>query len=133
MGSEEKLSTALGTKRVMKKKRLTNVLRGGAVIPLALALVAIATPYLLTHGFPFIALALQRAFAVVCHQRPERSLELFGGHAAVAFAVGESTLERRSAPQLFYSAGWRSRFCCSRRHSTWPTSSARAQIFTVTG
>ena len=54
-----------------------------ALLPLSLALLAIAAPYLLTHGFPFIAIVLQRGFALVCHQRPERSFEIFGAHTAV--------------------------------------------------
>jgi uncharacterized membrane protein len=53
-----------------------------AVPPVALASAAVATPYLLTHGFP-IGLAVQRGFAIVCHQRPERSLWIFGGSIAV--------------------------------------------------
>ena len=53
-----------------------------ALLPLALACTAVATPYLLTHS-PLIGLALQQGFALVCHQRPERSLWIFGGIAAV--------------------------------------------------
>jgi uncharacterized membrane protein len=53
------------------------------LLPLLLASAAVAVPYLLTHGFPAIGLALQRGFALVCHQRPERSFALFGGNVAV--------------------------------------------------
>ena len=53
------------------------------LVPLLLAGVALAVPYLLTHGFLTIGLALQRGFALVCHQRPERSFSLFGSSVAV--------------------------------------------------
>jgi uncharacterized membrane protein len=52
------------------------------LLPLALACTAIATPYLLVHG-SLIGLALERGFALVCHQRPERSFWVFGGTVAV--------------------------------------------------
>lgn len=51
--------------------------------PLLLALAALAVPYFLTHGFLVVGLALQRGFALICHQRPERSFWLFGGSVAV--------------------------------------------------
>jgi uncharacterized membrane protein len=54
-----------------------------AVVPLLLVVAAVAVPYFLTHGFLTIGLALQRGFALVCHQRPERSFWLFGGSVAV--------------------------------------------------
>lgn len=63
------------------KRDVTNAVRWG--IPLTVATLAIATPYFLTHGFPFLALALQRGFGLVCHQDPERSLTVFGGQVAV--------------------------------------------------
>lgn len=66
----------------MNKDGISNIVWWG-LIPLTLALLAIATPYLFTHSFPFIALVSERAFALVCHQHPERSLEIFGGHVAV--------------------------------------------------
>jgi uncharacterized membrane protein len=53
-----------------------------ALIPLALAFVAVALPYLWTHA-PVIAFAVQHAFSLVCHQRPERSFWVFGGPVAV--------------------------------------------------
>jgi uncharacterized membrane protein len=52
------------------------------LVPLALASAALGTPYLLTHG-ALIGLALERGFAIVCHQRPERLFRLFGGSVAV--------------------------------------------------
>ena len=53
------------------------------LLPLALAASALAVPYFLTHGFLVMGLALERGFALVCHQRPERSFWLFGGSVAV--------------------------------------------------
>jgi uncharacterized membrane protein len=53
------------------------------VVPLTLAAAAIAAPYFLTHGFPAIGFALYRGFAIICHQRPERSFWIFGAEAAV--------------------------------------------------
>ncbi|MFZ0913690.1 MAG: DUF2085 domain-containing protein [Candidatus Korobacteraceae bacterium] len=43
----------------------------------------IAAPYFLTHGFLAMGLALERGFAIVCHQRPERSFWIFGDEMAV--------------------------------------------------
>ena len=54
-----------------------------ALVPLALVAAAAATPYFLTHGAPLLGLALERGFAIVCHQRPERSFALFGATIAV--------------------------------------------------
>ena len=42
----------------------------------------VATPWLLAHS-PVIGFALQRGFALVCHQQAERSFVLFGGSVAV--------------------------------------------------
>ncbi len=56
---------------------------GWAIVPLALAITAFAVPYFLTHGFLPIAFALQRGFALVCHQRPERSFFIFGAPVGV--------------------------------------------------
>ena len=53
-----------------------------AIAPAALGLVAIATPFFL-HSIPRLGFALQRGFALVCHQQPERSFFLFGGSVAV--------------------------------------------------
>jgi len=53
-----------------------------AIAPAALGLVAIATPFFL-HSTPLLGFVLQRGFALVCHQRPERSLFLLGGTVAV--------------------------------------------------
>jgi uncharacterized membrane protein len=54
-----------------------------AVVPLVLAGAAAGTPYLLRHGFLPIAFALRRGFALVCHQRPERSFWLSDAPVAV--------------------------------------------------
>ena len=54
-----------------------------AALPLALIAAALAVPDFLTHGFLPIAFALQRGFALVCHQRPERSFFIFGAQVAV--------------------------------------------------
>ena len=53
-----------------------------AIVPATLAVVAIAVPVLMAR-MPEIGFALQRGFALVCHQRPERSFILFGGSVAV--------------------------------------------------
>jgi uncharacterized membrane protein len=53
-----------------------------ASLPLTLAAIACAVPWLLSHS-PEIGLALQRGFSLVCHQRPDRSFMLFGGSVAV--------------------------------------------------
>ena len=57
--------------------------KGCIFAPLALAIAAVGVPYFSTHGFLPIALALQRGFAVVCHQHPERSVWIFGAPVAV--------------------------------------------------
>ena len=54
-----------------------------ALVPFALLCAAIAVPYLLAHGFLAIGVALERGFAIVCHQRPERSFWILGGSVAV--------------------------------------------------
>lgn len=54
-----------------------------AVAPAAFACAAISGPWLQTHPHFALALALQRGFALVCHQRPERSFWLFGAPVAV--------------------------------------------------
>jgi uncharacterized membrane protein len=51
--------------------------------PLLLACGAIATPYLLTHNRLPLGLVLDRGFALVCHQRPERCFWIFGAPVAV--------------------------------------------------
>jgi uncharacterized membrane protein len=53
------------------------------LVPLALTCAALAVPYLFTHGAPAVAMALQHGFALVCHQRPERSFWLFGTEVGV--------------------------------------------------
>ena len=57
--------------------------KGWAFAPLALAIAALAVPYFVTHGFLVIAFALERGFALVCHQRPERSFVVSGAPVAV--------------------------------------------------
>lgn len=54
-----------------------------ALLPLALALAAVSAPFLVTHRFPALGFALSRAFALICHQRPERSFWIFGAQVAV--------------------------------------------------
>jgi uncharacterized membrane protein len=51
-------------------------------MPLALACAAIAPSYLTTHFLP-LAYAIRQGFALVCHQRPERSFWMFGVPVAV--------------------------------------------------
>jgi uncharacterized membrane protein len=53
-----------------------------AMLPLALAATACGVPCLLARS-PEIGLALQRGFALVCHQQPERSFVMFGASVAV--------------------------------------------------
>ncbi len=53
-----------------------------SLVPIGLACAAIASPWLLMHS-PVLGLALRRGFALVCHQRPDRSLVLLGGTVAV--------------------------------------------------
>jgi uncharacterized membrane protein len=54
-----------------------------ALAPVALVCAALVTPYLLRNGFLPIGFALERGFALVCHQRPERCFWMFGGQVAV--------------------------------------------------
>ena len=56
------------------------------LVPLTLAAAVVAAPFLLTHGFPAMGMALYRGFAIVCHQRPERSLWISGGAAMAVCA-----------------------------------------------
>ena len=53
-----------------------------AIVPAMFAVVAIAVPVLMAR-VPEIGFAVQRGFALACHQRPERSFILFGGSVAV--------------------------------------------------
>jgi uncharacterized membrane protein len=53
------------------------------LVPLTFVVAVIAAPYFLTHGLLAMGLALERGFAIVCHQRPERSFWIFGGSVAV--------------------------------------------------
>lgn len=52
-------------------------------LPFTLACFAVTVSYLWTHGFPAIALVVQRGFALVCHQHAERSFFALGGAVAV--------------------------------------------------
>ena len=53
-----------------------------AILPATFAVVAVAVPVLMVR-VPEIGFALQRGFALVCHQQPDRSFFLFGGSVAV--------------------------------------------------
>jgi uncharacterized membrane protein len=53
------------------------------LVPLTLVAAVVAAPYFLTHGLLAMGLALERGFAIICHQRPERSFWIFGGSVAV--------------------------------------------------
>jgi uncharacterized membrane protein len=53
------------------------------LVPLALVAAAVAAPYCLTHGLLAMGLALERGFAIICHQRPERSFWISGAEMAV--------------------------------------------------
>jgi uncharacterized membrane protein len=53
------------------------------LVPLTFVAAVVAAPYFLTHGFLAIGMALDRGFAIVCHQRPERSFWIFGAEMAV--------------------------------------------------
>jgi uncharacterized membrane protein len=50
---------------------------------LAFAFAAIAVPWLFAHRSFALALALERGFALICHQRPQRCFWIFGGAVAV--------------------------------------------------
>ena len=51
--------------------------------PVVLAGAAIATPYCSTHNLLALGVALHSGFALICHQRPERSFWIFGMPVAV--------------------------------------------------
>lgn len=51
--------------------------------PAALACAAMIAPWLWTHGYRALPFALQHAFSLVCHQRPERCFWIFGAPVAV--------------------------------------------------
>src|ERR1700759_4044801 len=53
------------------------------MVPLAMVAMTISVAYFWTHNFPVLALALHRGFALICHQRPERSFWIFGTPLAV--------------------------------------------------
>ena len=54
-----------------------------ALVPITLLGAALAAPYLSSHSFVVLAFALHHGFALVCHQRPERSFFVFGAPVAV--------------------------------------------------
>jgi uncharacterized membrane protein len=54
-----------------------------SLIALLLAGAAVAVPWLFAHHSFALGLALDRGFALICHQRPERSFWIFGGAVAV--------------------------------------------------
>ena len=54
-----------------------------AIAPLLLTAAAVCAPYWSTHGALPSYFALQRAFSLICHQRPERSFWIFGAPVAV--------------------------------------------------
>jgi uncharacterized membrane protein len=51
--------------------------------PLAVAVAVVTAPYFIIHGPMVLGIALQHAFALVCHQRPERCFWIFGAPVAV--------------------------------------------------
>jgi uncharacterized membrane protein len=51
--------------------------------PALLAVFALSVSYLSTHTAPASAFILQRGFALICHQRPDRSFWIFGAPVAV--------------------------------------------------
>ena len=65
------------------RSSLVFFLNSWALIPIALLSIALAVPYLLTHSFVTLAFVLRHGFALVCHQRPERSFWIFGAPVAV--------------------------------------------------
>jgi len=54
-----------------------------ALVPAALVITVLAVPYLIARGWLVVAIPLQHGFALVCHQRPERSFWIFGAPVAV--------------------------------------------------
>ncbi|MGB8889814.1 MAG: DUF2085 domain-containing protein [Candidatus Korobacteraceae bacterium] len=68
---------------LIRQRNLIVDWNGWALAPIALVAAVLAVPYFQMHGFLPIGLALQRGFALVCHQRPERSFWIFGAPVAV--------------------------------------------------
>jgi uncharacterized membrane protein len=93
--------------------RKGQLVKRSAIVPATFAVVAVAVPWLVTR-VPEIGFALQRGFALVCHQQPERSFILFGGSVAVCarclgIYFGAATgllmrVSRRVAMQFFIAA-----------------------------
>lgn len=67
----------------LRRRPLTFQLNVVALAPLVLVAAVLAVPYLFTHNLAAIGFALQRAFALICHQRPERSFWIYGMPVAV--------------------------------------------------
>ena len=73
----------IGSGNLIRQRNLIVGWNGWALAPIALVAAVLAVPYFQMHGFLPIAFALQRGFALVCHQRPERSFWIFGAPVAV--------------------------------------------------
>ena len=58
-------------------------MNGWFALPVLLAALAVAAPLFSANGFVALAFALRHAFALICHQRPERSFWMFGASVAV--------------------------------------------------
>ena len=58
-------------------------MKAWALVPFGLASLAVLVSLLLGHGHAVAGALLQRGFALVCHQQPERSFWWFGGSVAV--------------------------------------------------
>jgi uncharacterized membrane protein len=78
-----------------------------AVVPAALAALAIAAPFLADS--PWLAISIRRFFSVVCHQDPARSFWIAGAPVAVCVrclgiylgaAVGSAGVLRACRPRL---------------------------------
>jgi uncharacterized membrane protein len=50
---------------------------------MSLLCMVVAVPYLVTRDYAVLGFELQRGFALVCHQRPERCFWIFGAPIAV--------------------------------------------------
>src|SRR5205823_10771490 len=61
--------------------RSATSVRAIALVPLALAALAIAAPLLPTS--PLLSLAIRKFFSIVCHQDPDRSFWIAGAPVAV--------------------------------------------------
>ena len=73
----------IGSGNLIRQRNLIVGWNGWALAPIALVAAVLAVPYFQMHGFLPIAFALQRGFALVCHQQPDRSFWIFGAPVAV--------------------------------------------------